>query len=148
MIQYQILQIYIIRIIWQTVRRITNEILGVKGLRVLGWSPGHFNTLCLILQTLTPVCIFSILFPIHFQVLTRRICLTIESFFGCGHFLYPCDLFLWFRGDIVGRIQMLIIIRSQTVKLRENSVESFAMHRLIDWQNKKGQGQILWPKKS
>lgn len=38
---------------------------------------------------------------------------------------------------------MLIIIRSQTVKLRENSVESLAMHRLIDWQNKKGRGQIL-----
>ena len=37
---------------------------------------------------------------------------------------------------------MLIIIRSKTVKLRENSVESFAMHRLIDWQNKKGQGKI------
>ena len=32
MIQYQILQIDIIRIAWQTVRRITNEILGIKGL--------------------------------------------------------------------------------------------------------------------
>ena len=32
MIQYQILQIDIIRIVWQTVRRITDEILGVKGL--------------------------------------------------------------------------------------------------------------------
>ncbi|RMX41905.1 hypothetical protein pdam_00006655, partial [Pocillopora damicornis] len=30
-IQYQILQIDIIIIAWQTVRRITNEILGVKG---------------------------------------------------------------------------------------------------------------------
>ena len=29
--QYQILQTSIMRIIWQTVRRITNEILGVKG---------------------------------------------------------------------------------------------------------------------
>ena len=34
LIQYQILQIYIITIVWQTVRRITNEILGVKGLRL------------------------------------------------------------------------------------------------------------------
>ena len=33
MIQYQILQTNITRTIWQTVRRITNEILGVKGLR-------------------------------------------------------------------------------------------------------------------
>ena len=32
MIQYQILQIDIIRITWQTARIITNEILGIKGL--------------------------------------------------------------------------------------------------------------------
>ena len=32
MIQYQILQTSITRTIWQTVRRNTNEILGVKGL--------------------------------------------------------------------------------------------------------------------
>ena len=32
LIQYQILQTDITRTIWQTVRRITNEILGVKGL--------------------------------------------------------------------------------------------------------------------
>ena len=31
-IQYQILQTNIIGIVWQTVRRIANEILGVKGL--------------------------------------------------------------------------------------------------------------------
>ena len=31
-IQYQILQTNITRTVWQTVRRITNEILGVKGL--------------------------------------------------------------------------------------------------------------------
>ena len=35
LIQYQFLQIDIITIVWQTVRRITNEILGVTGLRVL-----------------------------------------------------------------------------------------------------------------
>ena len=32
LIQYQILQINITRTVWQTVGRITNEILGVKGL--------------------------------------------------------------------------------------------------------------------
>ena len=32
LIQYQILQINNTRTVWQTVRRITNEILGVKGL--------------------------------------------------------------------------------------------------------------------
>ena len=33
MIQYQILQTYIIRMVWQTVGRITKEILGVEGSR-------------------------------------------------------------------------------------------------------------------
>ena len=37
MIQYQILQIDTIRIEWQTVRRIVNEILGVKGLNHEGF---------------------------------------------------------------------------------------------------------------
>ena len=32
LIQYQILQTNTTRTVWQTVRRITNEILGVKGL--------------------------------------------------------------------------------------------------------------------
>ena len=34
MIQYQILQTNITRTVWQTVRRITNEILGVKELKI------------------------------------------------------------------------------------------------------------------
>ena len=33
LIQYQILQTNITRTVWQTVRRITNEILGVEGLQ-------------------------------------------------------------------------------------------------------------------
>ena len=37
MIQYQILQIDMIRIEWQIVRRIVNEILGVKGLNHEGF---------------------------------------------------------------------------------------------------------------
>ena len=35
LIQYLILRINIIRIVWQTVRRITDEIFGVKGLMAL-----------------------------------------------------------------------------------------------------------------
>ena len=42
LIQYQILQINITRTVWQTVKRITNEILGVKGLTAVtswwGWK--------------------------------------------------------------------------------------------------------------
>ena len=36
MIQYQILQTNIMRIVWNMVRRITNEILEVKGLKRVG----------------------------------------------------------------------------------------------------------------
>ena len=38
-IQYQILQTNIMRTVWQTVRRITKEILGVKGLKM--WERGR-----------------------------------------------------------------------------------------------------------
>ena len=38
LIQFQILQTNITRTVWQTVSRITNEILGVKGLMVKQWS--------------------------------------------------------------------------------------------------------------
>ena len=37
LIQYQFLHTNITRTVWQTVTRITNEILGVKGLRVSHW---------------------------------------------------------------------------------------------------------------
>ena len=37
LIQYQILWANIIRIVWQTVRRITNEILGLKGITCNKW---------------------------------------------------------------------------------------------------------------
>ena len=39
LIQYPILQAYITRTVWQKVRRITDEILEVKGLIVLLWEP-------------------------------------------------------------------------------------------------------------
>ena len=35
------------------------------------------------------------------KVLTRRICLTIKSFFSWWSFHYSCDLDVWFRGNIV-----------------------------------------------
>ena len=48
LIQYKILQTKIMKIIWQTVRRITNEILGVKGLTPMSdhdkISANHINT--------------------------------------------------------------------------------------------------------
>ena len=41
LIQYEILQTNITRTVWQTVRKITNEILGVKGLNVSEVSYTH-----------------------------------------------------------------------------------------------------------
>ena len=38
--QYQFLQTNITRAVWQTVRRITNEILGVKRLIIIAYSHG------------------------------------------------------------------------------------------------------------
>ena len=50
------------------------------------------------------------------KVLTRRICLTIKSFFFNDHFLYSHDLNVWFRGDTVKRNTMLVILRAQRVR--------------------------------
>ena len=47
MIQYQILQTDITRTVWEIVRRITNEILGVKGLIVHN-LPYQTHTLTLV----------------------------------------------------------------------------------------------------
>ena len=46
MIQYQILQPNLIRIIWQIVRRITDEILGVKELMTISKETVIFNQTC------------------------------------------------------------------------------------------------------
>ena len=35
MIQYQIHQTNIIRIVWQTVKRVTNEVWGINGLKLI-----------------------------------------------------------------------------------------------------------------
>ena len=49
LIQYQILQIEIISILWQTVGRITNEILGVKGLILADCHVHILPTVCTLL---------------------------------------------------------------------------------------------------
>ena len=53
MIQYQILRTKIIRIVWQAVRRITNDLLGVKGLASYTLSvekQSHFKDIVVILE--------------------------------------------------------------------------------------------------
>ena len=47
------------------------------------------------------------------MVQIRRICLTIKNFLECicDHFLYSHDLNVYFRGDTVGRKEMLMGVR-------------------------------------
>ena len=49
LIQYQILQIEIMSILWQTIGRITNEILGVKGLILADCHVHILRTVCTLL---------------------------------------------------------------------------------------------------
>ena len=44
------------------------------------------------------------------MVLIMRICLT-KNFSSLDHFLYSCDLNVWFKGDTVGRNYLLITLR-------------------------------------
>ena len=49
LIQYQILQIEIMSILWQTKGRITNEILGVKGFTLADCQVHILRTVCTLL---------------------------------------------------------------------------------------------------
>ena len=61
LIQYQIPQIYIIAIVWQTVRRITNEIFGVEGLIYKGNS--RISTIRMLSTSIDPLSRPFPLFP-------------------------------------------------------------------------------------
>ena len=69
LIQYQILQHNITRTVWQTVRRITNEILGVKGLiwsyHILKSSVISYRTHS---QQTQNLCVFKIKRPKNWQL--------------------------------------------------------------------------------
>ena len=53
----------------------------------------------LTLYTLTSLCIFSILFSIHFQRCWQgEFLYQSKAFLDGDHFLYSCDLNVWFRG--------------------------------------------------
>ena len=56
---------------------------------------------CLTLYTLTSAYILYTALHTFSKELTRRICLTIKSFFVIDHFLYSCILNVWFRGETV-----------------------------------------------
>ena len=59
-------------------------------------------------HTLSSVQISLTVLFTFLKVLTRRICVTIKSFFFNDHFLYSHDLNVRFSGDIVRRNEMLV----------------------------------------
>ena len=82
-------------------------------------------TLCI----LTSVCIFSILFSIHFlRCWQGEFVYQSKAYFIGNHFLYFHDLNMWLTGDIVGRNLMLVTLRGQRVELSLNS-----MNILTEW---------------
>ena len=90
-------------------------------------------TLC----TLTSVCIFSILFSIHLlRMLTRRICLRIKSFFFGDHFLYSCNLNVWFRGDIVRRNRILVTLRGSKIHFCYCMASDVFVSGFLFWRKK------------
>ena len=71
---------------------------------IRGWVPIQWNMVYtqLNLYILTSVCIFSILFSIHFQRCWQGEFVNQSKASLVGdHLLYSCDLTFWFRGDIV-----------------------------------------------
>ena len=68
-------------------------------------------------NTLTSVCIFSILFSTHSLRFTQGEFVKQSRSSKVGdHFLYSCVLSAWFRADISRRNKMLVTLRSQKVK--------------------------------
>ena len=86
----------------------------VKGLR----NNNHF-----ILNPLHPNISMHILHTVLYifpKLLTRRICLAKLASLVGGHFVYSCDLNVWFRADIVGRNKTLVTLRGK--KVNEKSI--------------------------
>ena len=85
----------------------------------------------------TSVCIFSILFSIHLlRMLTRRICLRIKSFFFGDHFLYTCNLNVWFRGDIVRRNRILVTLRGSKIHFCYCMASDVFVSGFLFWRKK------------
>ena len=81
-------------------------------LNAINLQRGNYLYFLLTLYTLTSVCIFSILFPMHFQrgwqgefVSQSRAALVGD------HLLYSHNFHVWFRCEIVRRNQMLVSLR-------------------------------------
>ena len=83
LIQYQVLRTNTRRIVWQAVRRITNEILGVKGLKMfefLSWATTKLNYVVKLLL------VFFINFLIHYFLFERDVIKILKPNFSHQNF--------------------------------------------------------------
>ena len=93
----------------------------------------------LTLYSPTSACILYTVLHTFSKELTRRICLTIKSFFVIDHFLYSCILNVWFRADTVRRYKVLVTLWGQRVnsqKLHGNVTSPSSFNPLTcksDW---------------
>ena len=94
---------------------------------------------CLTLYTPTSAYILYTVLHTFSKELTRRICLTIKSFFVIDHFLYSCILNVWFRGETVRGYKVLVTLWGQRVnsqKLHGNVTSPSSFNPLTcksDW---------------
>ena len=71
LIQYQILQIEIMSILWQTIGRITNEVLGVKGFILADCHVHILRNVCTLLfgVSISQQCLIFVVILNHFSLL-------------------------------------------------------------------------------
>ena len=101
----------------------------------------------LTLYSLTPECIFSILFSIHLLRCWQGALVYQSRVFQAGdHFLYSRDLTVWFRGDSVRRIKMLITSRGWRVNINGyegNQALRFRRRKNNNWKQKGQENTFL-----
>ena len=69
------------------------------------------------------------------EMLERRTCLAIKSFFSWWSFLYPCDLHVWLRMDI-DMLKSLLVVKGLNeffVKLLTLCVSKSKCSLLVEW---------------
>ena len=110
---------HVYKIILQVFSLLSREMLPLDGQNccrlwdIDGYSVKSF----LSLHTLTSVCIFSVLFSIHFLICWPGE--FVEQSRGSSvddHFLYSHDLNVWFMGDTERRNKMLVTLRDKRMK--------------------------------
>ena len=65
------------------------------------------------------------------KVLTRRICLTINSFFSWWSFPLSLSLYVWFKDDMVRRNSMLVTLKGS--KGLKQNISAYGKKELKNW---------------